>query len=551
MTAYVQKVNKYREEHDRETLGRQEEFVQVEIDDAADKYKALLSACSAHSDKLTSVHDKHKAYTEAIAKATEWLLRVEGKTEEEVTKATATEPSEVQDNLANLKALKVDIVSQQRLIEGVQVAAMELEALIENLPEERDEMTDLMKELDTRYSQVAASVVEKTCCLETVMVQSQDIREAVGGLLSWVKETEKSLQHMNTISLNRENLEGQVRELKVLQSELETKLPGVQSVTESARLLMTTSPDKTLNKKVEDLNKRLDSVQGGSAAREEELDEVKVELDGFLSVCEVAQTFLGDLATSLEARDLAIADPTTFAAKVGALNEVALEKTDEFASVVGTGQALLERPKVVDAGSVKDKLEKLQSKWDEIDGLLKERRGQVDERQQKLSEYELLHAQVLEWETAMEEQLEQLGTASLDVASIQNFIDTVEMLVQEHEDFSSTVDKMTEQGSQYDEMVHGGGAGTLTRSPKRRSPRELSAVQTQVTEANRRYDMIGHRLMDKQNELEATRTNVETLVTDIHAVIEWIENQDAVSASDLPTSLQDTTKDLKTLQVTV
>lgn len=57
----------------------------------------------------------------------------------------------------------------------------------------------------------------------------------------------------------RENLEGQVRELKVLQSEVDTKLPGVQSVTEAALLLMTTSPDKSLNSKVEDLSKRYGS----------------------------------------------------------------------------------------------------------------------------------------------------------------------------------------------------------------------------------------------------------------------------------------------------
>lgn len=65
-----------------------------------------------------------------------------------------TEPREVQDHLANLKALKVDIVSQQCLMEAVQNAALELEALVEDVQEQRDEMTELMKDLDTRYSQV-------------------------------------------------------------------------------------------------------------------------------------------------------------------------------------------------------------------------------------------------------------------------------------------------------------------------------------------------------------------------------------------------------------
>lgn len=45
----------------------------------------------------------------------------------------------------------------------------------------------------------------------------------------------------------------------------------------------------------------------------------------------------------------------------------------------------------------------------------------------------------------------------------------VQLLVQEHEDFGTTVEKVTDLGVQYDELVHRDRKGTLTRSPTRRN----------------------------------------------------------------------------------
>lgn len=59
-----------------------------------------------------------------------------------------------------------------------------------------------------------------------------------------------------------------------------------------------------------------------------------------------------------------------------------------------TGQALVARENVMDAGSVKDRLEKVESKWTQMGDLLTERQGQLDERQEKFDEYNLLYIQV-------------------------------------------------------------------------------------------------------------------------------------------------------------
>lgn len=69
-----------------------------------------------------------------------------------------------------------------RAVEG-QVSASEMSALQEPV-----------RELEARYRQLSDSLAERCQQLETALVQSQGVQDALDGLLAWLNSAENSLK---------------------------------------------------------------------------------------------------------------------------------------------------------------------------------------------------------------------------------------------------------------------------------------------------------------------------------------------------------------------
>lgn len=55
-----------------------------------------------------------------------------------------------------------------------------------------------VRELETRYLQLTAGLAEKCQQLETALVQSQGVQDALDGLLTWLNSAENTLKYVTS-----------------------------------------------------------------------------------------------------------------------------------------------------------------------------------------------------------------------------------------------------------------------------------------------------------------------------------------------------------------
>ena len=55
---------------------------------------------------------------------------------------------------------------------------------------------------------------------------------------------------------------------------------------------------------------------------------------------------------------------------------------------------------------------------------------------------------------------------------------------------------------------------------------DLSETQKQLVEINQRYDHIGERLTDRQNELQSTLESVRSYLEDVREMLQWLESKE-------------------------
>ena len=171
------------------------------------------------------------------------------------------------------------------------------------------------------------------------------------------------------------------------------------------------------------------------------------------------------------------------------------------------------------------------------------------------------------WLSKMEQRVEELELLAVDIDMLNKQMNDLKPLTQEYTGYSKTIDKVNELGMQYDNVLRG---SIDTGSPSRRSsvsprkpsltpsllssgPRrpsaspkfgggapgspirresgipmfqEASPIQTQLSEINNKYDMIGIRLGDRDREIANMREEVKKYLDLLKNLAQFIEKQE-------------------------
>merc|ERR1711981_839899 len=213
----------------------------------------------------------------------------------------------------------------------------------------------------------------------------------------------------------------------------------------------------------------------------------------------------------------------------------------------------------------KDTIKELEEKWRELADILGERQNANRARKQSLNAYEALREQVNNWLSKMERKLEEMDPIALEPDLLKRQIDELKPLVTEHGSYSKTIEKLYELGMQYDAILTGAGTSPSRRpsvSPRRPSmspsgmggigsrrsssavpkfgsgPRRESQalqgssmlrespIQGQLEEVSNRYDMIGIRLGDRNQELTNMSNEIKLQMENLKKIHAFLEKQE-------------------------
>ncbi|XP_076320048.1 microtubule-actin cross-linking factor 1, isoforms 1/2/3/4/5-like isoform X3 [Tachypleus tridentatus] len=449
-----------------------ESEVKTEVSEVSTTYHNLLNRVNRLSEKFSRVIEKERYYVECLEKATVWLQDVRRSSFKLLDEPIAAEPRAIHDQLNRIKTISLDIVGQSRLIENTKQSGKFLIEFLEGTEVSFTEIQiieETLQTLEDDYYTLSNDISEKCNELQTALVQSQDIQDGLDHLLKWLDETENTFRTQNkAISLIRERLDEQIREHKVLQTDIDSQKPSISAVTNLAKDL-TDSSNQRLAKKVEskmkDINTRFEKLCEKSRKRGELLDEVVVMVKTFEVMIVRFEEWIQVITETVESREIIQLSTEEYISRIEEAINQRTAKKDDFDEIVKTGKNLVSKRDVTDTTPTKDKVKSLEQQWKDLGDSLTEKQRAGKTRAQQQFAYETLRAKVLEWLANIENRVEELNVVAIDQNVLQQQAAETKLLIKEHTDYAPTVDKVNDLGNSYDAILH----GEQGDSPRRRA----------------------------------------------------------------------------------
>ncbi|KAL0127719.1 hypothetical protein PUN28_003170 [Cardiocondyla obscurior] len=589
----------------KEPTASQDSPVRAEVSSATARYKDLLSRANLLSDRLSGVGGKQRDYHDSLDKARAWLRDVEPKVHRIISEPVAAEPKQVEDQLSKAKALNNEFLANERLVDN---AKHSLEALLKSLEgqltiNEANELEEPVRALEDKYKQLSNALADKCQELDTALVRSQGVQDALDSLVAWLNNVEsqfKSLQR--PASLQKERLEEQQREQRLLQADLDSHRLSVETITANAQDLLLNSSNvriaKRIESKLKDVQSRFEKLMDKSLRRGEFLDEIAQALNDFLRDVAKFENWYAHIMEILDSRDFNKLDISEYEAKMAQLIDTREDQRGSFEDLIRNGKNLISKKDITEAGAIRDKIKALESQWKELNNLLDEKQRLCKSRAEQHTAYEKLRDQVLDWLTRTENKVQGLEPVAVDLDKLKIQQEEVKPIQKEYRDYGNTVDKINDLGIAYDSLMKERGESPTRRrgsaSPTKRpvlrmsqdgrspsptksyavqspvSPggssgfssrrssqdgfhlEELSPVQQQLSEINHRYGLLGVRLSDRQTELDNIRDELKKHLDHLKVLSQFLDKiQRQLPKESMPATKDDADKTAKQVKILI
>ena len=470
-----------------------ESYVTEEVNHVSAGYHDLLARANALSDAFSMVGGKYKDYNDAVDRAKRWLKETEPKVAKLCNEPIAAEPKIVEDQLNRAKALNNEIIANGKLIEDAKQAAANLLASLDDSSMSREERRAIEQtpvELQQRYDALRVMMNERCADLDSALVASQGVQDALANIAGWLDGTDAALaQIMKPASLIRERLDEQIRQLKVLQADVQAHEPSIHTMYESAQQFIQSSSNvretKKIESKVKEVQKKFETLVKTVQTRELFFNEISTILEVFTTQVESFEIWYLETIDILESKELLQMDADETTAKIEEILKHKEQMRPQYEEMIRNGKALVTKKDVTDTTPCKETIKELEEKWRELGDILGERQASNRARKQSLNAYEALREQVYAWLNKMEGRIEDLDPIAVDLDMLSKQINDVKPLVQEYTGYSKTIDKLNELGMQYYNMMRGSiDMGTTSRRSSM-SPRKPSLTPSLLGSSRR------------------------------------------------------------------
>ncbi|XP_050545575.1 microtubule-actin cross-linking factor 1 isoform X5 [Daktulosphaira vitifoliae] len=551
-----------------EPISSHDSVVKNTVTRVTNNYKDLLSRANALSDKLSGLSSKQREYRDALATAKAWLRDVEPRAVKILNEPIGADSSALEDQLNRTRTLNNEFLGQARLIENVKQAA---DALVRSLEgqsgmKEIEAIQGPVKDLEDKYRSLCNGLADRLSQLDTALVQSHGVQDALDSLLQWLNDAENSLKNITRpVSLHPERLAEQIREYRLLQSDIDTHRASVDSVAHSTQELMINSSNPRLAKKIEnklkDVTNRFEKLLDRTAKRGELLNDINQTLSSFNSQAAMLEQWLSNALENFH--DL----PENKLDDLIAQRDSQRQTLDQ---TVRDGKTLINNKDVTDTPPVRDRVKNLETQWKNLNQLLEEKQRVSKAKAEQLQAYEKLRDQVLVWLNNTEKRVNQLESVAVDMNILKNQLEELKPIAKDHRDYSITIDKLNDLGATfYDTTSY---SNSLRRrssvSPTkrfsidslRRTSRDSnrtsfssysriedglddSPVQQELNEINNRYNLLGVRISDRQNELDTIRDEVKRMTDNMKILNQFLDRtQKLIPKESIPMSKEESDK---------
>ena len=431
---YQAQVQDFRTKVTKSPRGKRSE--DVEFDDTRDKvrsanerYQNLKHNCEALLSKLKNAEDKQAIYQENKDKLEEWLDTAEVKVQELRKEPVGTEPNMVQSQLDEVKAFSTEVFGQIKKIEDLKRQAKQFAESMGDVGSDDDTLYEIEKSvtrLARRHADLTDDLNARTNVLQTALVQSQDVHEGVAGLLSWLKDTEQSLNNLRPISLADETLQDQIQEVQMMRSDVDSHQPSINTVNKS---IDSSDPNtsKAMLDQLKDLNTRFNDVSDRCKEREKDQKDVSSKLNDFRDHIQAFNDWVAPTLETLESKEMAQLDTPQYKAKVNDIRAEAEEKVQDLEYIKAIGQELIKNPKTGDVSGVKEAMAECERNWHDFNEVLDDKEQEATQREEQSNRYAEVYAEVVQWLCNTEGTVDALEPVAVDIEIIEKQIEELQV----------------------------------------------------------------------------------------------------------------------------
>ncbi len=237
---YIASLNEFRVKLRASHLKQQESMVSEEVTQATTAYHELLNRANRLADRFSRVGNRSKDYSDAVDRAKRWLKDTEPKVGKMCSEPIGAEPRVVEDQLNRAKALNNEIIANRKLIDDAKQAAANLLSSLDDgqmSPQERRAIEETPRELQERYDAIAEAMANRCAELDSALVASQGVQDALANIAGWLDMADANMKAANKpASLIRDRLDEQIRQIRLLQADIDSHEPSIQKMYQAAQV---------------------------------------------------------------------------------------------------------------------------------------------------------------------------------------------------------------------------------------------------------------------------------------------------------------------------
>ncbi|XP_034249434.1 dystonin isoform X11 [Thrips palmi] len=514
-----------------------EALISLVNDEEGSKVQDVMDGDNARYNALrVDLRTRQQALEKALQESSQFADKLEGmlraltNTADQVNnmEPVSAHPPKIRDQIDDNNAIVEDLDKRQEAYDAVKRAATDVINKAGNRADPAvNDIKRKLEKLNSLWNDVQKATGDRGKSLDEALRVAQKFWEQLHAVMATLRDLQDTLQSQDPPAVEPSVIKQQQHALQDIRHDIDQTKPEVDQVRQTGQKLMKIcgEPDKPeVKKNIEDLDSAWDNITALYARREEnlidamekamEFHEMLQNLLAFLDKAEDKFAHMGALGSDIDAVKRQISQLKDFKHEVDP-HMVKVEALNRQA------QELTERTSADQAAAIKEPLNAVNRRWDDLLRGMVERQRQLENALLRLGQFQHALSELLAWIDATERTLDSdLKPVPGDPQLLEVELAKLKVLVNDIQAHQSSVDTLNDAGRQLIES----GKGTL----------EASSTQEKLSTLNRRWRELLQKAADRQTELEDALREAQRYHAEVQDLLSWLGEVDGVIAASKP-----------------
>merc|ERR1719229_2057596 len=491
---------------------REASDTQQKLNELNTKWNNLLGKAEGRQGELEDALKEAQAFNQEIQDMLSWLNDVDSALSS--SKPVGGLPETAKDQLDRFMEVYHDLEATGPKIEALLGRGQDY--LKKSKEGQATNLQNNLKSLKARWDNIMNRANDKKIKLEIALKEATEFHDALQAFIDWLTNAEKHLGQLKPVSRVLETIKAQIEEHKEFQAEVSSQRETMLSLDKKGTHLkyFSQKQDVILIKNLlVSVQHRWEKVVSKSAERTRALDYGYKEAKEFHDAWDFMMGWLDDGLVRLDEMSKEVKnDPEKIKQQLMRHKEFQKElgeKQPMYDSTMKTGKNLIGKAPKTDEPTIKNMMNELKNKWNDLCNL-------AVERQRKLEEALLFSGQFKDALRALMDWLAQMEKAVDDKSPVHGDLDTVIGLVEHHKNFEEELNSRTEQVEQLKQ--------TAEELLKTAESDDAIKIRAQVTELTNRWENVWELSKNKTKRLEDALKQAEELHKSVNMLLEWLSD---------------------------